>query len=167
MNAGVVAALIMAGGGLLTGLISLYRNLRADKTKEKVSEQQLSLEQQRFEADRTDAIAQNRLKEIERLSGELKDLRAEFDKLRDTVEDLQKRDREKQRTINEQANELEQTNNLLADVRALFSRFVARVEQAWKDGHTMPTLTDEERELLESTLPKRALSHITTRKDPS
>ena len=137
----------MSGDGILAGVsiavtlllwvLVFITNRRANQTSEK-----------KVEIEAEDTIAERRRVELERLY-----LRVE--KLERIVEELQKRDREKQTTINDQADELERTNEVLSDVRELFTRFVARVEVAWTSGHTMPTLTADERELLERTLPRR------------
>lgn len=128
---------------LLLGVLVFITNRRANRTSEK----HLTLEEQQEANDREDTIAERRRVELERLYQRV-------DKLEKTVAALQEADEKKQRTINDQADELERTNEVLTDVRALFSRFVTRVEEAWKNGHTMPTLTTDEWALLNDTIPK-------------
>jgi chromosome segregation ATPase len=129
----------------LAGVVLMFvTNRRANATSEK-----------KVDIEAEQSVAEMRLSEIKRLDDLVRSLRLDVDKLTKTVEELQRRDRDKQRTINDQADELERTNEVLSDVRELFTRFVARVEIAWTSGHTMPTLTADERELLERTLPRR------------
>lgn len=144
MTGGEVMALISLIGTLLLGVLAFVTNRRANRTSEK----KLTLEEQTAEDDREDNIAERRRIELDRLYQRV-------DKLEKIVEQLRLRDEQKQTTINSQADELERTNELLSAVRILFSRFVGRVETAWKDGHTMPALTVDERFLLESTTPHR------------
>lgn len=141
MSGGEILALVSSLVALAGMVLVFITNRRANATSEK----KVGLEAE-------DSIAERRRVELERLY-----LRVE--KLEKIVEELQRRDRDKQRTIDDQADELERTNEVLEDVRALFTRFVARVETAWTSGHTMPTLTLEERELLERTLPRRIRTH--------
>lgn len=132
-------------GVSLLGVLFLYFN---QKRANKISETAVDVETD-------DKIAARRLGEIQRLDALVKELRADMNAMKETIAELQKRDNEKQRTIDTQADELERTNEILSDVRRLFSEFVKRVEFAWEAGHeTMPSLTREERELLEHTRPR-------------
>lgn len=152
MSAGDLLGFISLGVSLLLGVLVFVTNRRANKTSEK----KLSVEEQEIEDNREDVIAKRRKEELDRLYQRV-------DKLEKIVDELQRRDREKQTTIDDQAGELERTNRLLADVRRLFVRYTARVERAWADGHTMPTLTEEERALLENTIPRSDLDKLTTK----
>lgn len=142
----------MTGGELLgavTGVTALLgvvlvfiTNRRANKTNEK----KLTIDERNAEVERDDKIAARRL-------GELNRLYERVAVLEKTVQDLLERDKEKQKTIDTQADDLEKTNDALDSVRSLFVSFVKRVEKAWKAGHQMPTLTTDEQALLEMTLP--------------
>lgn len=128
------------------GILFLYLNQRRAS----------NINEQATEVETDDKIAARRLGEIQRLDTLVKDLRADMDAMKETITELQKRDTEKQKTINSQRKELDNTNAVLAEVRRLFSDFVARVEFAWESGHeSMPSLTTAERELLEHTAPRR------------
>ena len=133
-------------GVSLLGVLFVYLNQRrANKIDESATE---------VETD--DKIAARRLGEIQRLDALVTGLRADLTKMQETIAELQKRDREKQTTIDEQATELAATNKILTDVRKLFFEFVGRVEFAWESQHdVMPTLTRAERDLLENTVPRR------------
>lgn len=133
-------------GVSLLGVLFVYLNQRrANKIGESVAE---------VETD--DKIAARRLGEIQRLDALVKELRTDMNAMKETITELQKRDTEKQETIDSQRDELEKTNEILSDVRKLFSAFVKRVEFAWESGHeTMPSLTKAERDLLELTTPGR------------
>lgn len=153
MTPEVVAALIMGGAGALGGVLALISNLRANRTSEK----KLTFEEREAEEQRHRSISEERRKELDRLYERV-------DKLEQIVQQLQESDRKKQRTINEQADELERTKQSLSDVRDLFARFVERVQTAWRDGHPMPVLTEEERAVLEDTRPRWALNQIKEQK---
>lgn len=143
---------------LLIGLL-VYLNARRQN---RTSEKHLTIEEQQVEDARAEMIQSMTGDELRRLYTErIPELEASVAKLQQTVSDLQTADRQKQQTINDQADELgrtkdelKRTNQVLTDVRALVVRFTARVQQAWKDGHTMPTLTVDELALLEDTIPK-------------
>lgn len=148
---------------LLLGLLVFVTNRRANKTGEK----KLTLDEQQLEDQRHRSISEERRKELDRLYERV-------DKLEKTVAELQKRDEQKQETIDrqaekidDQADELERTNKLLSEVRALFMRYTARVERAWKDGHTMPTLTVDEKALLEDTLTRAEVQRLTQKAETS
>lgn len=143
MSAGEILGTVSIVVTLLLGILVFITNRRANRTSEK----KLTLEEQQAADEREDGIAERRRVELERLYGRV-------EKLEEIVKQLQAADRKKQVTINEQADELERTNDILSDVRALFSKFVTRVEEAWASGKAMPTLTTEERRLLEDTIPR-------------
>jgi hypothetical protein len=103
-----------------------------------------------LEVDVDDRIAERRRVELERLYERV-------EKLEGIVDRLEKSDTDKQKTINSQASELEKTNTLLSDLRTAFTAFVGRVERAWEDGHPKPSLTEQERSLLENTIPRNLL----------
>jgi Mg2+ and Co2+ transporter CorA len=113
-------------------------------------ERSVDIDEQTAEISNEDKIAERRRVELERLY-----LRVE--KLEGIVERLQQADEDKQKTIDSQADELGRTNDLLSDLRSAFKAFVERVEKAWDDGHSRPSLTDEERSLLENTIPRNRL----------
>ncbi len=143
---------VSPGITLLIGVLVYLNARRQNRTGEK----KLSLEEQQEANDREDVIAKRRAEELERLYERV-------DKLEKTVEALQEADREKQQTINYQADELQRTNQVLAAVRTLFLTFERRVREAWENGHTMPTLTSDERALLEDTIPRAT---YLTRRNP-
>lgn len=144
MNGGEILGWISICVTLLLGLLVWGTNHRANRTSEK----KLTLEEQTVADAASHSISEERRVELERLY-------TRVDKLERIVEELQRADKRKQRIIGEQADELDATNRRLTQIRTLFSAFVSRVEQAWKDGHTMPTLTPEERALLEGAMPIR------------
>lgn len=142
---------------LLLGVLVFITNRRANRTSEK----KLTVEEQQAEDVREDMIAKRSASELERLYKRTDDLETTVAELQRTVTDLQEADRRKQKTINDQADELERTkdelhrtNQVLTDVRALVSNFASRVQEAWTNGHTMPTLTVDELSLLNDTIPK-------------
>lgn len=116
----------------------------------RAGERSVDIDEQSAEIANEDKIAERRRVELERLYKRV-------EKLEGIVERLEKSDTAKQETINSQASELEKTNTLLADLRSAFTAFVGRVEKAWDDGHSKPSLTDEERALLENTIPRNRL----------
>ena len=141
MDLGLVSILVTLALGVLVGI----NTWRANRNDEKATD---------VETD--DKIAARRLGEIQRLDALVKELRTDMNAMKETIAELQKRDNEKQATINSQRDELDRTNEVLSDVRRLFAEFVARVEFAWESGHeTMPSLTKAERDLLENTTPGR------------
>lgn len=142
MSGGEILSLIVAVSALLGVVLVFITNRRANKTGEK----KLTLDEQVAEDARKRSISEERRIELERLY-----LRVE--KLELALADLQKRDEQKQKTIDTQAVDLERTTDALEGLRGLFVAFVKRVEQAWSDGHSMPTLTEHEQALLEMTLP--------------
>lgn len=145
MTVGETFTGVGVGVSLLSVLFLYLNQRRANKIDESATE---------VETD--DKIAARRLGEIQRLDALVTGLRADMTQMQETIAELQKRDREKQTTIDEQASELAATNKLLSDVRKLFFQFVERVEFAWDSKHdVMPSLTRAERELLEHTLPRR------------
>lgn len=145
MTVGETLTLVGVGVSLLSVLFLYLNQRRANKTNETA-----------VEVETDDKIAARRLGEIQRLDALVKELRADMNAMKETITELQKRDSEKQETINSQRDELERTNQVLADVRRLFAEFVARVEFAWESGHdAMPSLTKAERDLLEHTTPGR------------
>lgn len=152
MTGGEILSLI-TGLTALAGVVLVFiTNRRANATNEK----KLTLEEQQAEDAREDKIAERRL-------GELNRLYERVAVLEKTVEQLLERDRQKQATIDTQADDLDRTNDALDSIRSLFIAFVRRVETAWKDGHTMPTLTEDEQALLEMTLPASRLRTTLTR----
>lgn len=145
MTVGETFTGVGVGVSLLSVLFLYLNQRRANKIDESATE---------VETD--DKIAARRLGEIQRLDALVTGLRADMTQMQETIAELQKRDREKQTTIDEQASELAATNKLLTDVRKLVFEFVARVEFAWESQHdVMPTLTRAERDLLENTIPRR------------
>jgi uncharacterized protein HemX len=158
LDSGTILGGISIAVTLLLGLLVFITNRRANRTGEK----KLTLEEQQVEDQRHRSISEERRKELDRLYERV-------DKLETTVAELQKRDEQKQKTIDEQADkiddqadELERTNRVLSEVRRLFVKYTARVERAWKEGHTtMPTLTVEEKSLLEDTLTRAEVQRIT------
>lgn len=128
---------------LILGLLVFITNRRSAANKEK----RLTIDEQRIEDARLDNIADRRREELDRLY-------VRVEKLETLVNELRERDEQKQTTIEHQADELKRTNQLLADVRRLFARYTTRVEKAWKLGHTMPTLTDEEKAVLADATPR-------------
>lgn len=155
IDSGFVLGLISITVTLLLGVLVFITNRRANTTQAK----KLTLEEQTVEDKRHRSISQERREELDRLY-------ARVDKLEHMVEELQRRDEQKQNTINEQADEIERTNTVLGQVRRLFVRYTARVEQAWRDGHTMPTLTSDERALLEDTLTRAEVDRLTRAQQP-
>lgn len=142
VSGGEMLSLVTAMAALLGVVLVFITNRRANKTDEK----KLTLEEQAVEDAHEDKIAERRL-------GELNRLYERVAVLEKTVEQLIERDKQKQATIDTQAGDLERTNDALDSVRGLFIAFVKRVETAWRDGHTMPTLSADEQALLEMTLP--------------
>jgi len=145
-----VAALLVS---LTLGAFVLLR----DWWSKRHGDRRVDVEERALEVDVDDRIAQRRLGEIERLDELVTGLRSELDEMKKSVGELEARDRKKQKTINTQANEIEKTNRLLSDLRTAFTQFVGRVEKAWDDGHPRPSLTAEERALLEDTIPRNRL----------
>jgi len=140
MNTGLAMSIASLLGTLFLGYLS-YRNYkRANDVQTKATEVQA---QAAIDA-RASMIAKETADELTRLYKRV-------DKLEQIVEELQKRDRQKQATIEDQAAELDRTNGVLAAVRSLFVAYAARVERAWRDGHAMPVLTAEERAILEDS----------------
>lgn len=137
----VIAGISLAGT-ILVAVLAFMTNRRANRTSEK----HLSLEEQQAEDNRDDLVTKRQAAELDRLY-------ARVDKLEETVKQLQQSDTAKQKTINDQADELERTNDVLSALRALFSKFVSRVEDAWTNQGPMPTLTTAERALLNAAPP--------------
>lgn len=150
IDSGFVLGLISICVTLLLGVLVFITNRRANTTADK----KLTFEEQQAEDTRHRSISEERRRELDRLY-------LRVDKLEKTVQELQRRDEAKQKTIDDQADELERTNALLGLVRRLFVRYTARVEKAWKDGHTMPKLTTEELALLEDTLTPAQVKRLT------
>lgn len=120
---------------VLSLVFALFKNRRADKAAQK----HLTVEEMVAEDNREDTISKRRYLELERLYKRV-------EKLEKQVGVLQRADRSKQKTIDSQAARITQ-------MKTMFLAFVERVEMAWQDGHTMPTLTAEERALLEDDEP--------------
>lgn len=148
---------IFTGLGILVslaGVVFVYANQRRAN---QVSEKKLTVEERAADSAEEDRIAARRLSEIERLDDLVNGLRVELDAMKKKIDGLEKSDREKQKTIDSQADELGRTNVLLSDLRSAFKAFVERVEKAWDDGHSRPSLTVEERALLENTIPRNRI----------
>lgn len=163
---------MLTWGGLAVSVLSLalvyITNRRANRTDEK----KLTVEEQQAEYGQQDGIAKRRLEELKRVYERMDTLEATVKRLESTVAALEERDRQKQRTIDEQHDkieeqsvELDHTKGLVAALRTLIVDYAARVEQAWRDGHVMPLLTPEERRILEDTLTREQLAAIITQKE--
>lgn len=145
MTVGETFTGVGVGVSLLSVLFLYLNQRRANKIDESATE---------VETD--DRIAARRLGEIQRLDALVRELRTDMNAMKETIAELQRRDTEKQRTIDTQATELEDTNAVLSELRALVYAFVKRVEFAWTEKHeVMPSLTRDERDLLENTIPTR------------
>lgn len=138
---------IVAGGAAVAALLTVLLAFRKYRAAGRMQEESAS--------DRRAALI------AKETADELARLYARLEKLERIVEELQKRDRQKQATIEDQAAELDRTNRVLAAVRSLFVAYAARVEKAWRDGHTMPVLTTDERAILEETVSREQLAQLT------
>ncbi|MFL2001424.1 hypothetical protein [Microbacterium sp. A1-JK] len=110
----------------------------------KQGDRKLTTDEQSVEDAREDVIAERRRIELERLYERVAILEAD-------IEGLKNSRQKQQDTIESQADEIERTNDVLSNVRHIFSEFVKRVQDAWAEGRTMPALTPEELKLLEDT----------------
>ena len=145
----------MSGGDILGGLsllvtavlgVLMWVNSRKQTGQ---GDRKITVEEQVAEDAREDVIAERRRVELERLYSRV-------GKLEEEVQALKKSGEDQERTIKDQADELERTNDVLSNVRHLFTAFVHRVQVAWEQGHSMPTLTAEELRILEDTYQPRS-----------